>query len=189
MISDIPFALQKHLPVLPIMMEPGLDMIYARPDKFGELQYLNPKSTDLTEVSYEEKLKKYLESVLISEEMAKRVRDAFDADIFLSYRKKDRRYANELMRLIHKNPEYRDISIWYDEFLTPGESFRANIEKALEKSQLFTLLVTPNLLEEANFVMTEEYPAARNSGIGILPAEMVSTDQVQLAAKFAEIPP
>lgn len=73
--------------------------------------YNNPNSHDTTEISYEEKLKKFLESVLISDEMAKRVRGAFDAYIFLSYRKKDRRYANELMRIIHAKPEYRDIAI------------------------------------------------------------------------------
>ena len=98
--SDIPYALQQHIPVLPFMMEPGIDAVYSRPDKFGELQYLNPYSTDLTEISYEEKLKKYLESVLISDEMAQKVRAAFDAYIFLSYRKKDRRLIQKLMRLM-----------------------------------------------------------------------------------------
>lgn len=190
---DIPFALEKYIPVLPLMMEPGLDEIYSLPDKFGELQYLTPDSTDRTAVPYGEKLKKFLESVLISDEMAKRIRAAFDAYIFLSYRKKDRRYANALMRLIHSHPECRDIAIWYDEFLTPGESFRKNIEKILGNSKLFALLVTPNLLEEPdgkpNFVMGEEYPAACRSGIEILPAEMEDTDKTALQEKFANLPP
>ena len=51
--EDIKFALEKHIPVLPLMMESGLDSIYSRPDKFGELQYLSPLSTDTTEVSFE----------------------------------------------------------------------------------------------------------------------------------------
>lgn len=190
--QDFPYAIQKHIPVLPIMMESGMDAFYAQPDKFGELQYLTPFSTDTTEIAYEEKLKRYLESVLISDEMAKRVRAAFDAYIFLSYRKKDRRYANELMRIIHSNPECRDIAIWFDEFLTPGESFNENISKILKDSKLFALLVTPNLLEEPdgkpNFVMGEEYPAARESGISILPTEMVETDKAALRAKFRDIP-
>ena len=164
--SDIPFAQQQHIPVLPIMMESGLDILYSRPDKFGELQYLNPYSSDETEISYENKLQKYLESVLISDEMAKRVRAAFDAYIFLSYRKKDRKYANELMKLIHNNPECQDIAIWFDEFLTPGESFKESIDRILNDSKLFTLLVTPNLLEkpngQPNFVMGQEYPAAKH---------------------------
>ena len=189
---DFSYAQKNHIPVLPIMLEPGIDDFYSHPDKFGELQYLNPYSTDLTEISYEDKLKKYLESVLISDEIAKRVRAAFDAYIFLSYRKKDRRYANELMRLIHAKPEFRDIAIWYDEFLTPGESFNGNIGKMLNDSKLFALLVTPNLLEEPNgkpnFVMGEEYPMAKNSGMDILPAEMEDTDKNELISKFDGIP-
>ena len=189
--GDIPTAMQAHIPVLPFMMEPGLASVYAL--KFGEIQYLNPHSSDLTEIPYEEKLRKYLESTLISDELAKQVRAAFDAYIFLSYRKKDRRHANELMRLIHSHPACRDIAIWYDEFLNPAESFRENIAKNLEKSKLFALLVTPNLLEEPdgkpNFVMAEEYPAAQHSGIDILPAEMEKTDQELLGRKFPDIPP
>lgn len=187
--KDYPFAIENHIPVLPIMMETGIDDIYSQPDKFGELQYLYPYSSDLTEISYEEKLKKYLESVLISDEMAKRVRAAFDAYIFLSYRKKDRRYANELMRLIHNNPECRDIAIWFDEFLTPGESFKKNIEKILDDCNLFALLVTPQLLEKVidengierdNYVLGVELPEARKrkeaKGTEIFAVEMEETD-------------
>ena len=190
--GDIAYAKQENIPILPFMMEAGIDEIYSKPDKFGQRQYLNPCSTDLTEISYESKLKKYLDSVLVSDEMAKRVRAAFDAYIFLSYRKKDRKYANELMKLIHKNPELRDIAIWYDEFLTPGESFVDSIQKALADSKLFALLVTPNLLEEPdgqpNFVMAEEYPAAVKAEKLVLPAEMVPTDHGALAEKFPSIP-
>ena len=190
--EDIAYAKQHNIPILPFMMESGIDAFYSAPDKFGQLQYINPFSSDRTEISYADKLKRYLEAVLISDETAQRVRDAFDAYIFLSYRKKDRHYANQLMRLIHKNPEYRDIAIWYDEFLTPGESFAANIEKALNSSKLFALLVTPNLLEEPdgkpNFVMAEEYPAAKKSGKPILPAEMEDTDKEQLRQKYTDIP-
>lgn len=188
MAVDLPYALQEHIPVLPIMMEAELDELYAGSDLFGELQYLNPCSNDGTEISYRKKLKKYLEAVLISDELAQRVRAAFDAYIFLSYRKKDRRYANELMRLIHSIPECRDIAIWFDEFLTPGESFRESIDRILHDSKLFTLLVTPSLLEDDNFVMAEEYPAAKSSGIPILPTEMEHTDKELLGQKFPNIP-
>lgn len=193
--EDIPYALKEHIPVLPIMMEPGIDEFYSKPDKFGELQYLNPYSTDLTEISYEEKLKKYLESVLISDKLAKRVRAAFDAYIFLSYRKKDRKYANELMRLIHSIPECRDIAIWFDEFLTPGESFKENIEKILDDCKLFTLLVSPQLLEKViddngeerdNYVISTELPLAhkkkQEKGTDIFAVEMEDTDKEALSA-------
>lgn len=190
--EDIPHAFAKHIPILPILMESGIDELYSKPDKFGQLQYLNPHSQDFTEIFYAEKLKKYLESVLISDKLATRVRAAFDAYIFLSYRKKDRKYANELMRLVHSIPQCRDIAIWFDEFLTPGESFKESIDKILHDSKLFALLVTPNLLEETdgkpNFVMAEEYPAARKSGKPILPAEMEETDKEALCEKYEGLP-
>ncbi len=184
--SDIVFALEKHIPVLPIMLENDINEYYA--EKFGELQYLDPYSRDTTAISYEEKLKKYLSAVLFDDKTAERVRAAFDAYIFLSYRKKDRKYANELMRLIHADPVCRDIAIWYDEFLTPGESFSDNIEKMLGKSDLFTLLVTPNLVNENNYVKTVEYPQARDMGKKILPAEMVDTDKNALKNQYDGIP-
>ena len=186
--EDYPFAKSHHIPVLPLMMEDGLESIYSRQDRFGELQYLQPGVTDNTAIPYEEKLKKYLSSVLIDSETAERVRAAFDAYIFLSYRKKDRVHANELMRLIHRNPICRDIAIWYDEFLDPGENFNSSIEKALEKSELFTLLITPNLVNENNYVISTEYPMARATGKRVLPVEMVKTDRKQLQENFEGLP-
>lgn len=191
--EDVPWALAHCIPVLPVLVEQGLDALYAQPDKFGSLQYLDAGSTDLTQIAYGDKLKKYLDTVLLSRELTDRIRAAFTARIFLSYRKKDRRFANDLMRMIHRHPQCRDIAIWFDEFLTPGESFSDNIHKILADSKLFALLVTPNLLEEPegkpNFVMEEEYPAARDSGMGIFPVQMQETDQAALREKFRGIPP
>ncbi len=181
-----PFAIENHIPVLPIMQESGLDKVFN--EKCGDLQYLDKTSTDITAISYDEKLEKYLSSVLIGDEMAEKIRNAFDAYVFLSYRKKDRKYAQELMKLIHKNDFCRDIAIWYDEFLTPGENFNDSIKAAFEKSGLFVLAVTPNLVNEVNYVMTTEYPMAREAGKPILPAELVETDKNLLAEKYDGIP-
>ncbi len=185
---DIEFklAIEKHIPVLPLMQEPGLEQIFNQ--KCGDLQFLDKHNTDITAISYEEKLKKYLESVLIGDEMAEKIRAAFDAYVFLSYRKKDRKYAQELMHLIHKNEFCRDIAIWYDEFLTPGENFNDSIKEALQKSGLFVLTVTPNLVNEVNYIMTTEYPMAKQEGKPILPAELVPTNREELSRKYEDIP-
>lgn len=185
---DIPYAIAHGIRILPMMMEEGIEGLYARPDKFGNRQYICPHTADLTEIPYEQKLQRFLDEALFDDALARRVRAAFDAYIFLSYRKKDRRHANALMRLIHQNPKYRDIAIWYDEFITLGEDFRTNILQALSSSRLFALLVTPSLLEDPNFVKDEEYPTARASGIGILPVEMVSTDQGELEKCYESLP-
>ncbi len=180
------FAQGHHIPVLTLMQEDGLDELYSR--VFGDLQYLNKHSKNETAIPFEKKLSDFLSSVLVGDELAKKVRAAFDAYIFLSYRKDDSVYAQELMRLIHKNGFCRDIAIWYDEYLVPGESFNSAIKAAIEKSSLFTLAVTPNLLEDGNYVMTKEYPMAKGSGKAILPAQVVETDRKELEAKYKGIP-
>ena len=182
----LPFIEERHIPVLPLMMENGLDGLFCK--VFGDLQYITPWNNDPTAIPFEQKLEKYLESMLVGSDMAQRVRDAFDAYIFLSYRKKDRSYAQKLMRLIHKNDRFRDIAIWYDEYLIPGEDFNTSIQQALEKGLLFTLVVTPSLLEKNNYVMQYEYPAAVESGKPILPVEMVETEREKLDFFYRSIP-
>ena len=184
--TDVPFALKQHIPILPLMQEGGLEEFFNK--RFGDLQFLDPNVRNESAISYEDKLKKYLDSVLIGDELAAKVRAAFDAYIFLSYRKKDRQYANELMRLIHKNEFCRDIAIWYDEFLPPGENFNQAISDALKKSDLFAMVVTPNLVNETNYVQTVEYPAAVDQKKTVLPAELVKTDPDALSKLYPDIP-
>lgn len=181
------FAIENHIPVLPLMQESGLDELFNQ--KCGELQFLDKNSNDSTAISYDEKLEKFLSSVLIDDNLSEKIRDAFDAYVFLSYRKKDRKYAQELMRLIHKNEFCRDIAIWYDEFLIPGENFNDSIKSALQKSNFFVLAVTPNLINEPNYIMTIEYPMAQKECKPIIPAELVPTDRKQLSEKYRNIPP
>lgn len=171
--TELPLALKNNIPILPLMQENGLDDLFN--SKLGDLQYLYKHCYDPTAISYEEKLTKYLEAVLIGDDLVEKIKSEFDAYIFLSYRKKDRKHANELMRLIHNNPIYRDIAIWYDEFLIPGENFNDSISSALEKSELVALVVTPNLVNESNYVLNTEYPMAQKTGKNVLPIKMVST--------------
>ena len=51
------------------------------------------------------------------------------------------------------------------------------------------LAVTPHLLEHPNYVMDEEFPAAKSSGKPILPVEMVPADRAELEAAYPGIPP
>ena len=178
-------AIENHIPVLPIMQEEDIGDLFN--EKCGKLHYLK-ETTETTEISYDEKIESFLNSVLVNDEIVEKIRDAFAAYIFLSYRKKDRKYAQELMRLIHKNDFCRDIAIWYDEFLTPGENFNDSIKEAIKKSGLFVLAVTPNLINETNYVMTTEYPMAKREGKLILPTELVPTDRKALAKKYSDIP-
>ena len=104
--SDIEFAKKNGIPILPFMMETGAEVIkiYAREENFGKRQFVNPLSLDETEIKYKEKLKRFLDSRLIKNELIGEVREAFYAQIFLSYRKKHRAYANRLLEMIHGIP-------------------------------------------------------------------------------------
>lgn len=186
------FAMEHHIPVLPITMESNLYRLFSAKmnsmgEGYGSVQYLNRCSTDSSEIPYDRKLKIFLESVLIGDETAQRIRTAFDAYIFMSYRKKDRFEAKKLMRLIHQIPFCRDIAIWYDEYLVPGESWRDAIKNALEKSQMVAMAVTPNLIEPNNYIINDEYPQAMKMKKNVVPIELTPTDHELLNKFFSGI--
>ncbi len=183
---DFKCAKEKNIPILPLMQEPAL----ARRFNLicGDLQYLSKFEEDKTTLSYGEKLEKYLNRVLVSGEIEQRIKESFDAYIFLSYRKKDRRHAQSVMRLLHKNEKYRSVAVWYDEFLVPGEDFGDAIFEAIKNSRIFTIVVTPNLVNENNYVLEKEYPYACEHGIPILPIQTCETDFEQLSQKYTSIP-
>lgn len=74
--TEFKFAIENHIPVLPLMQEGGLEELFNK--KCGDLQFLDKNNEDVTAISYDEKLKKYLESVLIGDELAEKIRAAFD---------------------------------------------------------------------------------------------------------------
>ncbi len=188
------YATSHDIPVLPLLQQPGLEKIFN--ELCGNRQFLDKYTHDATAIPYAEKLEKFLRATLLGDELLAKVRAAFDAYIFLSYRKKDRAYAQELMRLIHRNDFCRDIAIWYDEYLEPGMNFEESIRVALEKSCLFTLVVTPRLLEkndlgEDNYIKAVEYPLATKSEhpTPVLPAEMEDTNRTDMTIDYEGIPP
>lgn len=181
---ELPLALKDHVPVLPLMREEGLEESYTR--VLGDLQYLDRAATeaDPTAIPYKERLERYLSSILVGDELARRVRAAFDAYVFLSYRKRDRAAAQRVMRLIHWDSFCRDVAIWYDEYLIPGEGFNQAILDALERCDVFALVVTPKLLENPNYVLTKEWPAACAARKPVLPVETEPTDAMELARLY-----
>ena len=179
----LPYALEKKIPILPVIMEKGLEPEFSR--LCGELHCLNRVDNDPTQLPYREKLEKFFAAVMENDDLTEKIRSAFDAYIFLSYRKKDREHAKEIMKQIHRNDFCRDVAIWFDEYLFPGEDFNNNIRKALEHSKLFAMVITPSLLEKPNYVMEEEYPRARAGGKKILGIEAVRTDREQLKKDYA----
>ena len=188
---EIPLAREKGIPVLPLVIEKIADERFNELFAlvFGNMQYLVFDRDDPSAISFNDKLRNYLSSVIVSPELNERITNSFDGYIFLSYRKKDREHILPLMKTIHQSPELRDVAVWYDEFLTPGEDFTNNIEKNLKKSNIFLLAVTPNILEKGNYVMTTEYPSAIQNEKPVVAAEIVKTSRESLERYYAEIPP
>lgn len=155
---------------------------------FDRANYLDKFKVDPTAVPYMEKLRIFLNTVLLDEEMATCVRQAFDAYIFLSYRKKDRYFAQKLIKKIHERAFCRDVAVWYDEYLTPGRNFHDSIMAVLDKCDLFTLAVTPNTLKKPNWVLEHEIPDALEANKTILVTELVKTDKTDLYEEFDALP-
>ena len=186
---DLQYALDHNIPILPLMQVPGLDALYAK--ICGDLHYIDKNVCDITTLPYEQKVRKYLSHFLVDDEMLVKIREAFYARIFLSYRKKDRALANQLMELIHNIPFCRDISIWFDEYLVPGEHFNDAIKSALQSSRLFVLCVTENLVNEDNYIQTVEYPKAKELQLPIIPvisSPMTGEQMGMLKEKYKGIP-
>lgn len=187
----IRFSEEQHLPVLPLMFEKN--MLGRFEEVFHSVQYLDPFQDDPTAIPFDDKLGRYLDDMLAGDRLIDRVRAAFRSHIFLSYRKKDRIHALKLMNLIHEQEDWQDVAIWYDEFLIPSEDYHEMTMKALKESDLFVLLVTPNLTErpqgKPNYVMEKEYPAACRWHKPILPVELAETDRLELEREYPDLPP
>ena len=170
------YAVEHHIPIIPISMELGLEALFSTKMNevcpgYGGIQLLKYQLTDRSELSYQEKLTRDIKSILFDTEDVDRIKNAFTSRIFLSYRKKDRVQAQQLMNIIHSIPSLQRTAIWYDEYISAGEAWNNQIQDALDNSNLFLLLVTPSIVEPDNYVIREEYPAAKSKKMTIVPAQ------------------
>ena len=180
--NGIGFALSNNISVLPIVTDDDAvrENTGAYRKHFENRQFILKHDEDPTALKYEKKLENHLDLFLFDEETVRRVRSAFDAFIFLSYRKKDRKIANDLIRLIHSDPELEKVAVWYDEYLTLGEDFEKTIGDAIGQCTMSTLLVTPSILEPGNYILENEYRMMCSQGKKPLPVEMRMTDAEKL---------
>ncbi len=181
---ELNYALEYHIPILPILQETGLATLFS--SKCGDLHCICKETYG--KIIYEKILSDFLSTTLVSEKMIEQIRAEFKAQCFLSYRKVDRIYVNKVMKVLHKNEIMWDVSVWYDDYLIPGENFNDFIKKEIEKSDVFVLLVTPNLTFEDNYVMRIEYPLAVEQKKEIIPILAEETSYSALRKKYDNIP-
>lgn len=163
------YALNHKIPILPILIERGLEDEFNR--KCEGLQLIFRYDTE----KYYGALSEHLHRILVSHDIKEQVRSSFYSSIFLSYRREDFAYVEKVMRQIHSFERCKDVGIWYDGALLPGTDYEEEIFSRIEKCSCIVMLVTPRLLEIDNFIM-KEYPRVRANGIKILPYVIENVD-------------
>ena len=178
-------ARELNIPILPIVNDYNLFPPFT--------QLVGPMhSISITDPEYRVRLKSQLESLLLSSEEDNKISEkAFTANLFLCYRKQDFFEALKFMKAFHDIEGFEAISIWYDNFLKAGRFFDNEIRESIIKSDVFTLLITPNLLKKndngnINYMLSTEYPFALDYGKSTVLVEAIPTDLTYLVKTFPE---
>ncbi|MCH5252964.1 MAG: toll/interleukin-1 receptor domain-containing protein [Lachnospiraceae bacterium] len=185
--DELKYAIDNNITVLALMEQDGLEVIFD--ETCGHIQSLNQVHDDENSKQiFDEKLNQFLNSMIIGTDEQERIREELTASIFISYRKKDREQVNQLIDDLHQNETLRDVGIWYDEYLVPGEDFDEAIESAIKNSELFLMVITPNMMEKGNYVRQNEYPLAKREEKSIIPVHFISVKDHELNQCFDGIP-
>lgn len=172
-------AIELGMNVLPLLLEN--DVVDDFNQLSNHLMAFEPFKQDPTVIPFEEKFASYLGTMLgTGSNPYAGIENAFDGHIFISYRKKDRKYIAPLMKAIHANYALKAVSIWYDESLVISDSaYDDQIKEVINQADLCILLATEHTLEDGNYVATEEYPYMCEQGKPIL---TIIADETPLSA-------
>lgn len=181
-ISRVLFIAYKNkIPVLPLAIEDGVGgkfSDFCTLNRMKKMHVLYPNKQEIQALSFSQKLEHYLREhlggKLLENEERERIYQNFSGSAFFSYRKTDRKFAVDLIKLIHQKEECRDCAIWYDEYLTAGESYDEEIKSYIDFCQVFLFLVTNNMLKEDNYAIREEYKRAKELNKNIIIVDMIA---------------
>ncbi|MBQ7088898.1 MAG: toll/interleukin-1 receptor domain-containing protein [Clostridia bacterium] len=180
-VSEAMAALERRVPILPIMLEKGIVNLFNTRCK--KLHYVENYEDGITADTLE-KIVSHIS--LLSTAPTDEGKDM--PKVFISYRKRDAAELRRLVALIDAHPLRERIRLWYDTNLHPGENYSTTIAAQLKTSDLFLLLVTPSVLEPDNYIARVEYPLARQEKKTVLPIVMRPTDRKALDALFPALP-
>lgn len=174
---------KKGIYVLPIIKNKKI--LFEFMEQFGEVH-----AVFLSDKNAMDSIEKEIERFVRTEDWAQRALEkAFTKQVFFSYRKKDRTGLINAMKELHNVPSGSDMAIWFDDFLIPGDNYHRELEAKMQESNAFALLVTPNLLEEGNYVIEKEYPfALEHKKERIIPIEAQKTERTELDKCCPELP-
>ena len=175
--KDLALGAAAGLRLLPVQAENGLEEQFSR--VVGPYQLINRTRED-----YLPRLKAFVyccvsvyNMIGISPEAAAVRNSLFRGKGFISYRKKDLPCLKRMLKEFRGCRELRDVALWYDSSLYPGEDFNEQIRRNLSEADFVLFVVTPSLLEEGNYALEQEYTQA------------VEEHKPMIAVVMEELPP
>ena len=175
--SEFFAAKRNNVNVIPILIESGQNIIDLVNMRCGKIQYIDA-TEDLGFAL--DTLRAYLTA-------KERIIDESLPSVFISYRRNDRPLLHDLVNTIEKSPDFKKVNVWYDEVIAPGENYSKSILRELKNCNLFILLITPNILEDKNYVWRVEYKTARKLNKRILAIEAEKTDKRKLLEMYGNL--
>ena len=184
--KELSFAIASEKNILPIVIGDIDESIFN--NEFGEHHLLY-----IEDGLFKEKLNHYINEFfdpykLVSESSWGGALPS-NPSIFLSYRKKDYHKALEILQTIHGIDGFEVLTVWFDQFLIPGENFNDLINEKLMAAEFIVMCITKNSLEKDNYVSRIEYPLAKKLGKHILPVAVEEVDFNLLEKLYPEIGP
>jgi tetratricopeptide (TPR) repeat protein len=176
--KEYTYAKNNGIPIIPLvsgMEKRNFSEVFGRQHV---LDYFPPDSEDKNKrLRYMNNLKQELKEYVSEKDFIETVESkAFKAKVFLSYRHNDVADAGVLRQLLRSDSRMDAVTIWYDQYLDAGESYEQGIQNAIDKCDVFMMLVTNSLLDEGNFVMAQEYPYVIGKRSGIKKGAVSSDD-------------
>lgn len=186
--SFLPRAVSDRIRILPIKTVGAGNVGGLFSKLCGHLHLLDRNAEDYPKqlVSYCDQQIDPYHMMWLSPEEEKVRRELFVGKAFLSYRKKDAGFLYRLLDFLREIPELADLAIFYDKALIPGEDFSQQLQEEMKSSQIVFFVVTPQILEEGNYVIREEYPQAVAEGKLLIPVILEETDRTRLSEVFPE---
>ena len=184
--KGLSFAIASGKNILPIVIGEIDENIFN--NEFGEHHLLY-----IGDSLFKEKLNQYINEIfdpyMLVSELPWGGELPSNPSIFLSYRKKDYHKALKILQTIHGIDSFEVLTVWFDQFLIPGENFNDLIKEKLMASEFVVMCITKNSLEENNYVSKIEYPLAKKLGKQILPVVVEEVDLDLLERLYPEIGP